>query len=319
MADDDADIEPKLELPKLFGRKKKSPGQSASAEAATPAAPKAVPGSTPPSPTHGQPPTSRPAPRVSAPDRPSSPAATAPTPRRPSPPDQQAADDAAASAAITDAPAPAPPSVEAMEQTGHDEHTTTAVPEHPVAARRTRPTIKLPAISRPGFLTRGRDRGPEKPPKQSRRPVAALPTLPLPQLSGRAAAALIGALVGLGLVLATAGVLRACDAVRGTQTCGGAGGFTLLVVIIVAAAYVGGLALRAAEVPDPGSTSFLAVGLVVVAAMVFFIESVLSWWMLLVIPAISAATYVLSYWVTTAFVDPAKDTQRDQRDQPVER
>ncbi len=145
---------------------------------------------------------------------------------------------------------------------------------------------------------------------------SALPTVPLPALGGRTASALIGAVIGFGLVLSTAGVLRGCDAIRGTKSCGGAGGFVLLVVLVALAIYAGAMLLRAFGIPDPGSTSFLAVGVVVVLSMVVFIDSLLDWWMFLLIPAMSAGAYVLSHYITTAVVEPAMDQTRDQRVEP---
>ncbi len=65
--------------------------------------------------------------------------------------------------------------------------------------------------------------------------------------------------------------------------------------------------LRVAHVPEPGSTSFLAVGLLSVAALLFLVGSIFQWWMAIVIPLVSVATFLLSHWVTSTYVDPAND------------
>jgi hypothetical protein len=166
-------------------------------------------------------------------------------------------------------------------------------------------------------------------PKPAREPLApklreSLSGLPrpsaanLPPLSGYVAAAVTGVVIGLMMVALTAGSLETCEVVRGTSSCGGAG-IWFLIAILVAMILLGGSLLRLFGVPDPGSSSFLAVGLVAVIALLFLIEVILSWWMVLVIPAVSAATYVLSHWVTTAFVEPAKERDPSETQRRVTR
>ncbi len=160
-----------------------------------------------------------------------------------------------------------------------------------------------------------RDRKPRAPkePRQRKRPQPDTPapsdetsTPRLPVVAGWMAASLTGVVVGLLLVGATAGSLQACEAVRGTATCGGTG-VPILLVIMAALIAIGGFMLRLFHVPDPGSTSFLAVGMVAVIALLFLLDFLLSAWMLLVIPIISVGMYLLAFWVTTAFVEPAKE------------
>lgn len=127
-----------------------------------------------------------------------------------------------------------------------------------------------------------------------------------PLLTGYPASALAGLVVGALLVGITAGALRACEGIRGTSTCGGPG-LLILVVTLVVLVMVGQVLLRWFRVPDPGSTSFLAVGLIAVVALLFLIDVILHWAMIIVIPVIGLATFLLSHWVTTAFVEPAKD------------
>ena len=146
--------------------------------------------------------------------------------------------------------------------------------------------------------------------------VPELPKAPRgPWLTGWAAALVTGLVVGGLIVGGTAASLRLCTAVRGTESCGNAG-FPLLLVILVAAVLLGAVLLRAARVPEPGSTSFLAVGLLSVVALLFLIDQLLEWWMVILIPIVSVLTYLLAHWVTTTYIEPASretapDSSRD--------
>ena len=97
------------------------------------------------------------------------------------------------------------------------------------------------------------------------------------------AVVLVGLVVGLGIVGLTWASLQTCSAVQGTSSCGKAG-YPMLVVILVVAVALGGLLLRLARVPEPGSTSFLAVGLAAVVALLFFVNSLTDPAMIAVIP-----------------------------------
>jgi hypothetical protein len=137
------------------------------------------------------------------------------------------------------------------------------------------------------------------PPRPARPPRAG------PVLPGRAAAAVAGLLVGALIVGLTAASFELCSWLQGTNSCGGPGIF-LLLAILVLAVVLGTVVLRLFEVPEPGSTSFLAVGLTSVVALLFLVDALFEWWMLIVIPLVSVATFVLSHWVTATFVEPAK-------------
>ena len=181
---------------------------------------------------------------------------------------------------------------------------TPAPPEEeaaPLFVDEVQPAAAAPAV---------KDPPPAKEPKAAKAPKAAKepkePRPPREPLPGRVAAALTGLVVGLALVGGTAGTLRGCEAVQNTATCGSAG-FPLLLAIVVLMIVLGSVLLRTLQVPDPGSTSFLAVGVISVVALLFFIEVIESWWMIIAIPAVSVAAYLLSHWVTTTFIEPAKD------------
>lgn len=128
----------------------------------------------------------------------------------------------------------------------------------------------------------------------------------LPAIGGIPAAMLTGTVVGALLVGLTWGALHLCELLQGTSSCGNPG-FFLLLAIAVSMVVLGKVLLAAFDVPEPGSTSFLGVGLVVVIALLFLVDLLFHWWMILVIPAVALAAYALSHWVTTAFVDVPDD------------
>jgi hypothetical protein len=140
--------------------------------------------------------------------------------------------------------------------------------------------------------------------KKTKEPKA--PKAPREPLPGRVAAALTGVAVGLFLVGGTYGALQGCEAVQGTATCGSAG-FPLLAVIFVVAIVVGAFLLTRFAVPDATSTSFLATGMTAVVALLFLIDVIDHWSMVIVIPLVSVLTHLLSHWVTTTFIEPTQD------------
>lgn len=134
-------------------------------------------------------------------------------------------------------------------------------------------------------------------PRPQRRPIA------LPSVPPLAAVAGAGLLIGLLMVALTAGSLRACEAARGTATCGGGAGTLLLIAIVIVAIWVGGLLLRVLRVADSGGTSFLGVALLCVIALLFLIDDLDQWWMAIVLPVLSAGSFWASYAVSSAVTD----------------
>lgn len=130
----------------------------------------------------------------------------------------------------------------------------------------------------------------------------------LPAIGGMTAALVTGLLVGLLTVGLTWGSLRLCEVVQGTPACGNPG-FLLLLAIMVVMVLIGRLLLHAFRVPDPGSTSFLGMGTVAVVALVFLVDLLFLWWMVIVIPAVAMASYALAHWVTTSLVEPVENNQ----------
>ena len=124
----------------------------------------------------------------------------------------------------------------------------------------------------------------------------------LPAVDSRLAVALTGLVVGLLSVVLSWTTLRGCEVVRGVGSCGGIGLFALLAIVAIEIV-LGAVMLRLWGITDPTGTSFLGVGLVAVVALLFFLSSLESSWMLLVIPLLSAVAFLVSWWVTTSFVE----------------
>ena len=212
------------------------------------------------------------------------------------------------------APAPAPadwapveePEPVPVEEPAAVEETVVLAPEpapEPVATPAPAPA-PTPAPAPPPAPAPVADLGPlvaaREAAAQEQPPRAPRPTL---TVSGRVASAVTGLVIGLLVVVLTAGSLALCESVRGVSSCGGGPGFALLVAVTAAMIALGGLMLRLARVPDPTSTSFLAVGLLCVLSLLFLLDVLEEWWMIIVIPLLSTGTFLLSHWVTTAVVE----------------
>jgi hypothetical protein len=130
-------------------------------------------------------------------------------------------------------------------------------------------------------------------------------------LSGLPAAAATGVVVGaLAVLLAwLAGI--GCEAVRGTSSCGGGPGFLILLLVLVALALAGSWLLDRFGVPESGSTSLLAVGIMAVLVMVFLLGSLDAWWAAIAIPVTAVVGFAVSWWVTNAVVGDDTDTDAD--------
>lgn len=209
----------------------------------------------------------------------------------------------------------------------------------PPADEKNEPSLELPSLSLPGLKRRGERARAARPatapePEQPREdptpadvpvgephpdqpledptpadvPVGepepeARRALKVPTVTGRAAAALTGLVVGLAGAFATWGVMAGCEAVRGVSSCGGAPGFFLLLTVLALMVLLGSLLLRSLGVGDATSTSLLGVGIIAVAVMLVLIDAVFSVWMFAVVPVLGSLAYVLAHWVTTAFDD----------------
>lgn len=197
-------------------------------------------------------------------------------------------------------PVPPPPAPEPVEPTPEPQpapvEQTTVLPEPVPGEPAQEPAAE--AVGAPLFADEaetGRRRAPRE-----RRPVT------LPRINPRVAALVTGLLVGLVGVLLSFGASQGCEAVRGVGSCGGAGLFALLAVLAIEVV-LGAILLKAWGIVDPTSTSFLGVGLVAVLALLFFLSSLDSVWMLLVIPLLTAIMFLVSWWVTETFIEQGAD------------
>lgn len=124
-------------------------------------------------------------------------------------------------------------------------------------------------------------------------------------LSPGAASLVVGALVGAVGTGLTWAALQGCEALRGTDSCGGPG-LLVLVAILALMVIAGALLLKALRVAEPNATSFLGVGLMTVVVLVTLMESLFSAWMFLAVPVLTALSYLAAQWVSTRFVDTEK-------------
>lgn len=124
----------------------------------------------------------------------------------------------------------------------------------------------------------------------------------LPTLSPGAASLVAGAVVGLVGTGLTWAALQGCEALRGTDSCGGPG-LLVLVAILALMVIAGALLLKALRVTEANATSFLGVGLMTVIVLVTLMESLFSAWMFLAVPVLTALSYLAAQWVSTRFVD----------------
>jgi hypothetical protein len=169
--------------------------------------------------------------------------------------------------------------------------------ELPLYADEVEHTAVLPTTEEPKPAKAAKPPKPPKPPREKRE-------LNLPEVSGMTVSVSTGILVGLLACGATYLGLQGCESIKGTSSCGGPG-FFLLVAIMIALVLIGSFIMKAFRVTDPGSTAFLAVGLLAVIVLLFLVEVIFEWWMVILIPVIGAGTFALSHWVTTTFIEPA--------------
>lgn len=116
-----------------------------------------------------------------------------------------------------------------------------------------------------------------------------------PRLPYLLTAAAVGLLVAVLAQVLVIGGEQACEVVRGTSSCGSAGGFMLLaigVLMILAGARL----LRTLAVPEPVITSVLGVALVTIVVLGVLLDVIFSAWMWVVLPLVAAVAYAFSAW-----------------------
>jgi hypothetical protein len=114
------------------------------------------------------------------------------------------------------------------------------------------------------------------------------------------AALLVGALVGLLGVGLTFGALQTCDAITGTDSCGGPGLLIVLLVVIVMI-MAGSALLRLLGVGESGGLSFLGVAIFVAICLVFLLQQLLEPWMVVAGPVLCALSFGTAHWVVNRF------------------
>jgi hypothetical protein len=108
-------------------------------------------------------------------------------------------------------------------------------------------------------------------------------------------AAAVGLLVAVLAQVLVIGGQQACEVVRGTSSCGAAGGF-MLIVIGVLMILAGARLLRTLAVPEPVITSVLGVALLTIVVLAVLIDVIFSVWMWVVLPLVGAVAYAFSAW-----------------------
>ena len=121
----------------------------------------------------------------------------------------------------------------------------------------------------------------------------------IPGPTGPVAAGLTGLAVGLAGVGLTWLLQRGCEQVSGTSSCGNPG-LLLLLGLVVALGLLGAALLRAFGVRHPGSTSTLAVALLTVVTLLFLGDELLARSMVVVVPLLAMAAFVVAQVVTKA-------------------
>jgi hypothetical protein len=176
--------------------------------------------------------------------------------------------------------------------------------------------LELPKLS---FMRRWEQDAADEPEPEPERPAQPArvrrerKTQTLPPLSAPIASVVTGVVTGLVIVALTFLSSRGCELVRGSGSCG-ALGLPLLIAIMALGVLLGAVLLKVWQVSDPMSSSFLAVGLVAVLAMLFLLPSIGEWWMVIVVPVLGALTFLLAWWVTRTFIDTEDDEAEETED-----
>lgn len=178
------------------------------------------------------------------------------------------------------AASPAPPAGEAPA-------TTSTGPRRASRPRAARPSLPSWPTRRPRSRAAGATRSPRSP--------VAVPSFAL--------APAAGLLTGIALLVFVWAGLQGCEALRGGASCGAGPGMTYLVVVFAATVVVGRLLLGLLKVDEPGMTSFLAVGITCLVAVLVFSGLFESALMLVLLPLMSAAAFAASAWIATLQVD----------------
>jgi hypothetical protein len=123
------------------------------------------------------------------------------------------------------------------------------------------------------------------------------------------AAAIVGAVCGVVGVLLTSLGEQGCNAVPARSSCGSVG-VILLVAVTAGCILLGALLLRALSVPDAVLVSFFGVAAALIVILWFFLGSVFSTRMLVVVPLLTAAAFAVSAIATKALAATTNGSAR---------
>ena len=161
-----------------------------------------------------------------------------------------------------------------------------------------------PSLELPSFRRRRKATAPTLVDEVAQRPSRAAPganvRLHLPRPLAAVITGLVVGVVAVGLVWASQ---EACEAWRGTSSCGGGPGLLLLVLVVVVLTILGGALLRAFAVDRAGSTSTLAVGIAVVVTLLVFADALLERSGVVFVVATTLVAFVVAQAVTAAAGD----------------
>jgi hypothetical protein len=116
---------------------------------------------------------------------------------------------------------------------------------------------------------------------------------PLPPLLILAVVGLLTGFVVVGLVWLSE---RGCDRFRGSSNCGPLG-FPLLVLTVVVAVVLGAVALSKLAMPHPVLVAFLGTAFMLLIVLAFLSERLFTTWTLLVVPALTAVTFLVAHLI----------------------
>jgi hypothetical protein len=114
---------------------------------------------------------------------------------------------------------------------------------------------------------------------------------PVPPLLILAVVGVLAGFVTIGMVWLSE---RGCERFRDTSNCG-AWGFPLLVLTVVVAIVLGATALSRLAMPHPRLVAFLGVGFMLLVVLGFLADDLFSTWTLLVVPVLTATTFLLAH------------------------
>ena len=118
-------------------------------------------------------------------------------------------------------------------------------------------------------------------------------------IPGHVGAPIAGLLTGAALLGFMWLGFRGCETLTGTESCGKGPGLIALIVVFAAAVLLGTLLLTLMKLPEPGMTSFLAVGITSLIAVLILGGLLDSTVILFVVPVLMAASFAGSWYLTT--------------------